>query len=262
MLVWPVIIFISIYLISLILLYFYQEKLLFVSDVLTKDYKFKFEAFYHEKNLETEDHKILSGLLFKADKSNGVVFFLHGNAGSNNSWGFIHSIYTALNYDLYLLDYRGYGKSEGKIESEKQLYSDVQQAYNMIAKEYGEEKIIIIGQSLGTGPATMLAARNNPKTLILLTPYFSMSHLVRQKFRIVPDFLLKYKFRTDDFIEHVKAPIAIFHGNKDLLINHSASLKLIKLCKPDDQIFIIENLGHNGIHDNQLYHEKIKEVLK
>jgi len=89
-----------------------------------------------------------------------------------------------------------------------------------------------------------------------------MSHLVRQKFRIVPDFLLKYKFRTNDFIEHVKAPIAIFHGNKDLLINHSASLKLIKLCKPDDQIFIIENLGHNGIHDNQLYHEKIKEVLK
>ncbi len=260
--VWILVIPVSIYLIVLVTVYFFQEKLIFIPDVLPANYVFKFDNSFEEKSVETADHKKLDGLLFKVDSSRGIVFFLHGNAGAINYWGFVSEIYKEMNYDFFILDYRGYGKSEGKIKNENQLYDDVQRAYSMIAKEYDENQIIIVGQSLGTGLATKLAEQNNPKKLILISPYYSFSDLVCHKFRIVPDFLLKYKFPTNEFIIKVKAPIVIFHGNKDRTIYVESAVKLKKLCKPNDQLFILENLGHNGINDNAEFQKKLKEVLK
>jgi uncharacterized protein len=259
--IWLIIILSSLYILALAFLYFYQENLLFFPDVLPQNYIFKFDTRFEEKFIETSDHKILHGLLFKADTSRGIVFYLHGNAGAINSWGFISNLYTEMNYDFFILDYRGYGKSQGKIESEKQLYEDVQRAYSQISKEYNEDKIIIIGQSLGTGPAAMLAAKNNPKKLVLISPYYSMSDVVKHRFRIVPDFLLKYKLPTHEFIKKVKAPITIFHGREDKLININAAIELKRCYKPGDQLIILENLGHNGINDNQGFQIKLHAVL-
>ncbi len=259
--VWILIIPISIYLVSLSLLYFNQEKLIFFPDVLPQDFVFKFDNSFEEKFIETPDGKILNGLLFKADSSRGVIFYLHGNSGAVNFWGFISEIYDDLNYDIFILDYRGYGKSQGKIENEKQLYADVQLAYSMIAKEYNENQIIIIGQSLGTGPASLLAGQNNPKQLILISPYYSVSDLVSHNYKIVPSFLIKYKFPTNEFIKDIKSPIVILHGNKDKTIYVDSSKKLIKLCKPSDKLFIIDNLGHNGIYDNFEFLKLLKENI-
>jgi len=259
--VWILIIPITIYLIIMSLMYFNQEKLIFFPDVLPQDYTFQFDNSFEEKFIETPDKKILNGLLFKVDSSRGVIFYLHGNAGAINFWGFMSEIYGDLNYDVFMLDYRGYGKSQGKIENEMQMYSDVRLAYSMITKEYNENQIIIVGQSLGTGPATFLAQQNNPKQLILISPYYSVSDVVSHKYKIVPNFLLNYKFPTNIFIEKVKAPILIIHGNKDDVIYFGSSKKLIKLCKPNDKLFIIDNLGHNGFYDNFEFLELLKENL-
>ena len=103
------------------LLYFFQEKLIFFPENLDKDFKFSFDQKFEEINFKTQDNHLLNGILFMSDSSKGLIFYLHGNAGSLNTWGEVAQTYTDLNYDVFMLDYRGFGKSEGKINSQKQL---------------------------------------------------------------------------------------------------------------------------------------------
>ena len=113
-------------------------------------------------------------ILFPSDSSKGVILYLHGNTGALDKWGNISKTYTILHYDLFMMDYRGYGKSEGSIKNEDELYSDVQEVYNYLKSFYNENKIIVLGYSIGTGPAAFLASKNHPKELILQAPYYSL----------------------------------------------------------------------------------------
>ncbi len=101
-----------------LLLFFFQEKLIFFPEKLDKNFKFNFPSKFDEINIKTGDNKLLNGLLFKADNPKGLIFYLHGNAGSLNSWGEVAKTYVNLHYDVFILDYRGYGKSEGSISSQ------------------------------------------------------------------------------------------------------------------------------------------------
>jgi len=74
-----------------------------------------------------------------------------------------------------LLDYRGYGKSEGTINGQEQIFRDVQTVYDSLKHSYQENKIIVLGYSIGSGPAAKLASTNNPKLLILQAPYYSFN---------------------------------------------------------------------------------------
>ena len=107
-------------------LYFKQESLLFYPEKLPANYQFQFPGEHREYPVTTPDGTRLSGLLFKAKAPKGLVFFLHGNGGSLAGWGGVAAIYTQLGYDVFLLDYRGYGKSEGHISSQAQLLGDVE----------------------------------------------------------------------------------------------------------------------------------------
>ena len=109
----------AIYILVCILLYLFQEKLIFFPEKLSKEYLFQFDQTFEEKNIKTNDGVILSGLLFKADSSKGVILYLHGNGGSLSSWGDVANTYTELGYDVFIIDYRGYGKSEGVISGKK-----------------------------------------------------------------------------------------------------------------------------------------------
>ena len=96
-----------------------------------------------------------------------------------------------------MIDYRGYGKSQGHINSEQQFLEDVQLAYDFVKKRYPENKIIVLGYSIGTGAAANVTANNHPCLLILQAPYYSLTDMMRHKYSIIPTFILKYKFETD-----------------------------------------------------------------
>jgi len=244
------------------LLYIFQEKLLFFPQKLNTNYTFSFSQKFEEINIKTYDGILLNGILFKAENSKGLIFYLHGNAGSLSSWGNVATTYTNLNYDVFMLDYRGFGKSEGSISSQKQFYNDVQTAYTELKKQYNENKIIVLGYSIGTGPASKIASTNNPKLLILQAPYFSLTDLMRQTYSIIPTFLLKYKFETNKYIKDCKMPIVIFHGDKDEVIHYKSSLKLKKQFKPQDTLIILKGQGHNGMSNNENYKIEIRKILK
>jgi len=244
------------------LLYFFQEKLIFLPEKLDKNFEFTFNREFEEINVKTKDNTILNGLLFKANNSKGLIFYLHGNAGSVRTWGEVAKTYTDLNYDVYMLDYRGYGKSEGKITNEELLYQDLQTVYDELKSKYDESKIIVLGYSIGTGLAAKIASENNPKLLILQAPYYSLTDLMKHTLPVIPTFILKYKFETNKFITDCKMPVIIFHGNQDEVIYYNSSVKLKGLMKKSDSLITLNGQGHNGMTENIEYRTAVQEILK
>lgn len=255
------IVVLALYIILCGLLYFSQEKLIFFPQKLAKNYQFEFKQKFEEIIINTTDNKKINGLLFKADTSKGLIFYLHGNAGCLSSWGEVAKTYIDLNYDVFIIDYRSYGKSEGEINGQNQLFQDNQTAYNEMKKKYPEDKIIVLGYSIGTGLASQLAATNKPKLLILQAPYFNLTDMMKQTYPFVPTFLLKYKFATNEYLKDCKMPVVIFHGNKDEVIYYGSSIKLKKEFKQQDTLITLYGQGHNGMTSNEDYKTELKKIL-
>lgn len=252
----------GIYLFYVGYVYCNQDEMIFMANKLPKDYKFEFNQNFEELNIPSFDNKKLNGLLFKTPNPKGLIFYLHGNAGSLDTWGSIAENYTDLGYDIFILDYRGFGKSEGKIESQDQVFKDLTFTYNALIKKYDRNKVVIIGYSIGTGLATYLASIENPEKLILQAPYYNFIEFSSARAPFVPDFLKKFKFETDQYIVKVKSPIYIFHGNKDQVISCENSIRLQKLLKPKGKVFILDGQDHIGINENSDFQEELKNILE
>jgi len=255
------IIMLAIYVLVCGLLYIFQEKIIFFPEKLGKDYPFQFDQKFEERDINADDGILLNGLLFKADSSKGLIFYLHGNAGSLSSWGDVAKTYTDLNYDVFILDYRGYGKSEGVINGQQQFYRDIQTVYEELKKEYSEDKIIVLGYSIGTGAASKIASENEPKLLILQAPYYSLTDIMRHTYSIIPTFILKYKFETNKHLKDCKMPVVLFHGDQDEVIYYGSSLKLKDEFKATDKLITLSGQGHNGMTDNEDYRKALKQIL-
>ncbi len=251
---------IGIYLVALCILYFFQEKLLFHPKVLEQSYKFAFTDDFEEVFIPVDDDVKLHGILFKAKESKGLVFYLHGNGGCVDGRGNAATVFLASGYDLFMPDYRGYGKSGGHLESEAQINDDMEKTFNFIQKNYGEN-IIIAGYSIGTGPATHLAASKRIKTLILQAPYYSLTELESEKVPLIPEFIKRYKFDTYNEITKVNAPVYLFHGTDDELIPFDHSLRLKEKAGDGAVLIPLQGEGHSFMNDNPLYREKISEIL-
>ncbi len=255
-----IIVLILLYVLALTLLYFFQEKLLFHPTVLDQKHQFVFPAEFEEILIPVEDSIKLHGILFRAEKSRGLVFYLHGNGGCVEGWGQSASVFTDGGYDLFIPDYRGYGKSGGAITGEKQLNADMDKAFSFMEKNYGSN-IIIAGYSIGTGPAAHLAAANTIKALLLQAPYYSLTGLTSEKVPLLPEFIKRYKFNTYSEISKVKAPVWLFHGTEDRLIPFRHSERLKEKRSNNVMLIPLPGEGHNAINESALFTEKLTEIL-
>lgn len=244
-----------------IAIYFLQEKLLFHPEKLPARYQFEFSFPFKELHISTTPEATINGLYFQAEKSQGLVLYFHGNAGSLRTWGGVAQDFLVCNYDVLMVDYREYGKSTGKL-SEEALYNDAQKVFQYASKHFSFDKVVIYGRSLGTGIATKVAAENEVDLLILESPYYSMLDLANNWMPWLPQkWILKYPIRTDVYLPQVKCPIFIFHGDQDKTIYPGSSLKLSRSFKPGDELFPISGAGHNDIGLFQEYHRKLNGVL-
>lgn len=254
----------AMYTVGCALLYYFQEKMLFHPEAIEKSVEYSYASDFKEKFYEVEKGVELNTLLFSSDsistEHGKLIFFIHGNGGTLKTLGGIVPNFTDRGYDCFLYDYRGYGKSDGIIDSEAKLFSDAQLLYNEMKKRYGEENIIVVGYSIGTGIASWLAANNSPHKLILEAPYFSMKDLMKNKYPIVPSFLLRYPLESDKYLKETKCPIFIFHGNKDQSIPFSSSQKLKKL-HPKINLTPLSDVGHTGLAQHKKYQEMLSEIL-
>jgi alpha-beta hydrolase superfamily lysophospholipase len=235
---------------------------LFPGAKLPLHYQFAFPYPFREYVIPTSDKIKLSGLLFKAKAPKGVILYLHGSNNALNVWGKLAPAYTHLQYDVLMLDYRGYGKSGGKISSEAQLHRDMQTVYDYLKKMYPENHIIILGHSMGTGLAARLASKNHPKKLILQAPYYSVADWV---FHLVPTFdttLIRYKLPTYQFLQNTLSPILMVHGDADQAIYCGSSLKLKAYLKPTDRLVILKGEGHTELVENKAYQKALISFLR
>lgn len=248
------------HLLMAIFLYFEQEKMLFPGSKLPGNYQYQFDVPFEELNLSVSG-TTLNALHFTQENPRGLVFFLHGNSGNLASWATGADYYQRVNYDMFIFDYRGYGKSGGKIESQQQLHDDVRAAWDFISSQYQGKPIVIYGRSLGTGLAVELARQVKADLLVLVSPYISMLHMAKRRFPLIPSFILRYPLRTDKVIHDIKIPTAFFHGEEDTLIPKSHSKELQTLMSIDAKLFIVNDAGHNDIHHFDDYTDNLTKLL-
>ncbi|MFY0602859.1 MAG: alpha/beta fold hydrolase [Flavobacteriaceae bacterium] len=245
-----------------ILIYFFQERVLFHPEKLPKDFQFQYEnQQVDEYNLELKDGVVINGLHFKTDKPKGLVYYLKGNSKSIKGWGKFAVDFTLHGYDVIMIDYRGFGKSTGKM-SQESMKKDALYVYDKLKEKVKEEHIIVYGRSLGTGLATKVASMNKPKALVLACPYFSMSKNVKRYLPLIPlGLVMRYQMPTYKWIKYVECPINIIHGTNDKVIRFGSSLRLSKLKPETTKLYPIIGGGHKDLHNFESYHLALGEIL-
>jgi len=245
-----------------ILIYYLQDFFLFKPEKLPKDFQFLYEnQVVEEYNIETRDGAIINGLHFRVDNPMGVVLYLKGNSKSIKGWGKFAVDFTRINYDVIMVDYRGFGKSTGK-RSQKAIKHDLQYIYNKIRERVSEKYIILYGRSLGSGFAAKLASMNHPKMLILDAPYYSLAKVTGRFMPFMPlSVLLKYPMPTYKWLKYVNCPIRIIHGTQDKLIPFKSSVKLSQINPKRTRLYPVIGGGHKNLNNFEEYHKILQEII-
>jgi uncharacterized protein len=241
-----------------------QERLLFEPTPLPADFVLSAQPDVHEAWIEVPGAR-LSAAQLRLREPRGVVFFLHGNSGNLTDCLVELDAFREVNFDVVMFDYRGYGKSSGCIASEQQLRADVRAVWAEFAKQYEGKRVVISGQSLGTGLAAGLAAElcaagRAPDLTLLVSPYSSMRTLADELYPWVPRQVLRYPLHTVEHASQLRGPLMLVHGDKDQLIgiHHSEALRT---AMPHAQLLRVEGAGHNDVHKSPSFRKALAGVL-
>ena len=190
----------------------------------------------------------INGLKFSVAEPKGAILFFHGNFGDVSGWGAYGADFAALGYDFYIFDYPGYGKSDGKISSQQQLFASADAMSRYVLAQHPPRKLAMIGYSIGSGIAAQQAAKWDAARLILLAPYFSFERLAHEKIPFVPKFLIRYKIPTAEFLQAARGTqITLIHGAADELIPVHHCRDLAGSLKAGDLFYEIAAAPHNGL---------------
>ena len=254
--------FLAGYVIFGVFVYFIQDRFIFKPEKLSEDFVYKYDAPFKEINFEVEHGVRINGLHFNVRQPRGLVLYFHGNSRSIKGWAKYARDFYRYQYDVVLVDYRGFGKSTGK-RGEKAMLRDMQFVYDSLAVTMPENQIIVYGRSMGSGFACKLASDNRPRYLILDAPYYSFLRVAERFLPILPHrWILRYHMRTDKWIRHVNCHTYILHGNKDWLIPIAQSKQLTKLMPGKITLIVIAGGGHNNLPSFPQYHNFIRDILQ
>ncbi|PLY06230.1 MAG: alpha/beta hydrolase [Arcobacter sp.] len=161
---------------------------------------------------------------------------------------------------IYLINYRGYGRSEG-LPTEKDLFNDALKIYANIQKNH--KSISLIGKSLGSGIASYVASKKNIEKLVLITPYDSILNVAKEAYPFLPvSFLLKDKYESIKYIPQIKTKSMIIYGGKDTIINPKRTENLIKQFKKGQvKTVLISKAGHNNISLFEEYNYSLRDFF-
>jgi len=245
-------------------LWFRQERLLFEPTPLPPDERLVGDADVHERWIEVPGARLSTAQLRVPDPR-GVVFFLHGNSGNLRDCLVELDAFREVNFDVVMFDYRGYGKSSGRIASEAQLRDDVRTVWAAFAPQYEGKRLVVAGQSLGTALAAGLGAELcatgcAPDLTLLVSPYSSMRALADELYPWVPGRVLRYAQHTAEHAAQLKGPLMLIHGDQDKLIgiHHSHALCT---AVPTAQLHCVEGAGHNDVHKFPGFRKAIAAAL-
>jgi uncharacterized protein len=255
---------VAVYILGGIAIYFLQDYFLFHPSPMKRDEKFSFTQPHKEVNIPINKESNLNVIQFTTQDSlpKGVVLYFHGNKKNISWYARFAPYFTKHNYEVWMIDYPGYGKSTGNF-NEQTLYNWAEQLYKLARSRFAADSIIIYGKSLGTCIATQLASTKNSKRLILETPYYSITSLARRYLFMYPvDWLFKYKLTEAAFLKKVEVPVTLIHGTDDGVIPYSNASGLKESLKTGDEFVTIEGGSHNDLFNFPLTVQKLDSLLQ
>ena len=204
---------------------------------------------FQDIGVVTGDGVKLHGWFVPCEGANGTVLILHGNGGNIGdrvSWlRMLHD----LGVNVFIIDYRGYGRSEGE-PYEAGLYRDARAAYDWWAAERKPlgEKIILFGESLGGAVAINLAAGVAPSGLIVQSTFTSARDMAKTMFPAgVLQPLLNISFNSAGLITRITCPKLFIHGRRDEIVPFRLGEELFKLAPPPKSFYAVPEAGHNDL---------------
>lgn len=232
----------------LVLVFLFQDRLVFFpgvgrESVLTpQSYGLRFESV----DLRTEDGATLHAWWVPAEDARGTVLFFHGNAGNISHRLDYLLMFHRLRYSTLIVDYRGYGRSTGT-PSEEGTYRDAEAGWEHVrhARLAQPHDVVIVGESLGGAVATWLAAKENPRAVVLLSTFTSVPDLGAQVYWFLPVRLLsRIRYDNRDNLKRIRAPVLVAHSRDDDIIPYAHGTRLFQAAN-EPKTFLEMRGGHN-----------------
>lgn len=201
---------------------------------------------YEDVNFITKDGIRLNGWFIPGDGLRWTVLFCHGNAGNISHRIDIARLFNKAGINIFLFDYRGYGRSEGR-PSERGLYIDALSAYDYLCnrRDVDNDKIIVFGESLGGAVATEVARKRAISALICESTFTSTVDMAKRVYPILPGWLLVTQhFDSISKIKDVDAPVLIMHSKDDEIVPFEFGWRLYQAASEPKQFYIMKG-GHN-----------------
>ncbi len=203
---------------------------------------------------------LLRGRGVSADQPGPLVIFAHGNGELIDDWAPLLQPYRDAGASVLLVEYRGYGRSEGT-PSEQGIVEDFVAAYDavVIRATIDPGRIVLHGRSIGGGVVAQLAARRPCAALVLESTFTSVAAMARGY--LVPTFLLRHPFRTDRVLVKVDVPVLILHGTRDDMIPVRHARRLARIARSGKLVEF--EAGHNDFPpDSDAYWDVILGFLR
>lgn len=246
-----------------IVVYAFQKQIIFQGTALSADHIFQFEGAFEEHFLWTSDSVQLNALYFPTNLDRkGAILYFHGNADNLQRWGNYSRALCQRGYDVFMIDYRGYGKSGGRCD-EAAYYRDARLAYDWLLAKFPAEEIVIYGRSLGASIASQLATQVTARLLILETPFDNIQHAIETAIPVL--YLpqpLSYHFANDRHLPLIEYPVYIFHGTIDRVVPYRSAATLKPLLSAKDHFFTIDGGGHKNLEEFSNFQEELDWILE
>jgi fermentation-respiration switch protein FrsA (DUF1100 family) len=237
------------YAVVLLALFVFQSRLVFFPDMPSRTVGPGPDSIglaFEPVEIVTEDGVKLDAWYVPAQQPRGVVLFFHGNAGNISHRLDSLRIFNALNLDTLIFDYRGYGRSEGKV-SEQGTYRDGEAAWRYLREKRGiaAAEIVLFGRSLGAAIAAYVASRHTPGALIQESGFVSVPDLAAALYPWMPARrLARIKYPTGEYLKAVSCPVLIVHGRDDEIIPFDQGRKLFERAREPKHFLELPG-GHN-----------------
>ena len=215
-------------------------------DTVPADWDLNCEEVY----FDTEDEIRLHGWFFPLKGDAPMILFCHGNAGNISHRLENISLLLDQNLQVFIFDYRGYGKSNGR-PSEVGLYRDGLAAYDFLVniKHMPSERIVLFGRSLGASPAIEISLKRNVRSIIIESAFTSTKEMAKTMFLFkIFSFLLPPNYNNLEKISQVAVPKLIIHGENDKIVPFPMGQKLFEAAPQPKYFFPIRRAGHNDTY--------------
>lgn len=261
---WVILItFASCYALLILLLLLSQEKLVYFPTSDQFGTPQDIGIAYQDVELTTSDNVKIHAWWIPARNARGNILVCHGNAGNISYRLEKIDVFYKLGLNVLILDYRGYGKSQGT-PSEQGTYLDAQAAWQfLLDKGIPPENIIIMGRSLGGAIAANLSYHKQPKVLILESTFTSVPELGQQVYPWLPvKYLARIQYNTRSIISQIKCPILIIHSREDDIIPFNNGEQLFQLAQEPKEFLEIKGSHNDGyIVSKRAYVLKLRSFL-